>query len=98
MVGEGSATAVEPVDDILIGFDLLVVTTCHQALRIFGSHARHIEIGKAAGQQVVIEGVGADMTQFFLGFRDFLGRSRRIQLEQFELRILYCDLMGLFFC
>ena len=62
VVGEGSAAAVEPINNVLISLDLLIVAAGHQSFRVFSSYARHIEIGKAARQQVIIERVGADMT------------------------------------
>ena len=62
MICKGPATAIEPIDDILVGFDLLVISIGHQPLRIFCPHSRYIEISVAAWKQVVIEGIaGVDM-------------------------------------
>ena len=57
MICKGLATAIEPIDHILVSFDLLVISIGHQPLRIFCSNSRYVKIGVSAWQQVVIEGV-----------------------------------------
>ena len=71
MICKGPATAIEPIDDILVGFDLLVISISHQPLWIFCPHSRDVKIGVATWKQVVIEGIaGIDMSEGFFSFID----------------------------
>ena len=71
VICKGTATAIEPVDNVLVGFDLLVISIGHQALRIFCPHSRYVEISVAAWKEVVVEGIaGIDMGESFFSFID----------------------------
>ncbi len=55
VICKGPATAIEPVDNVLVGFDLLVISIGHRLANSLQSHSRYVEI-YAAWKEVVVEG------------------------------------------